>query len=1345
MRRLFRQSERRTRRAILRCAAVAAGLLAVLMAVRAGAQPGDMPAGPGGTPPGEDTGRQPSAGGESASRLAPRGSPLDLDRTIVRLLGQADEYAAASRTAEAIAIWQRVLADKRGWLVTHGDLGVTTFGGARYDVYRPVHAEVERTMTALPADVIELYRRDVDGAAAAALRDSRGDDSTPLADVVRTYLLSSSGREAGLRLASYYLDRGEFVRAARVLERLRDVSAETSANRQSNLLARLAVAEANLGDLDAARERLDDLRRSPVGEARSLIARVEQVIATAESAASRNVAIPHDAAGATSIQLVSGLPDESHVARQTEGWTRSIAPVLRERTARPQSLPAGESQAGRAGAGVGFDAELRRRNETLIAVEDPAESPADQAKRIERWTASNWVPAGDVLIDDGRAFFKGAERLIAVDTASGDVHWMGLRNRFELTWSSQAFGQAGASAPNVRPANPPEIQRFGDRIHHSLTLIDGTIYNLEGSPLDLDSDNGIHIGAAEASRAIVRRSPRNRLAAYDAATGKLKWLCAPVAPHEGDMAGADERGFLSAPVAMREHLVAPASHQGEVWLYAIDSRSGDILWNVFLCDEPPGGCSPWAVAGLATDGGEVYVATGAGLVFAVDGTSGRVEWAVQYPRNGIRETQVARRGAGFVVSPELDGWKRDTVLVHGPRLIVTPSDYEYVIALDRRDGRLLWHSPRQPSDDDVPADVCLGIAGDGLFVAGRNVVRRYDLPSGRLVWDTPTGDSHGRGLLTSGELYMPVGESILRLDLETGAELSRSELVTASREPVGNLATDGQRLLCLSGDRLYALLALETHLERLASRIEAGNPDAQLERMRLRLRLGELDEAIADLLGACDLLETGSGPHTAARTLLDGLTELDLTVERPQLALELLARTTALDQRGERAAAPPANAANDESEWKRSQLLHAALRQLTERGGHRQAARSEDGSAVHSILAAAPLYRPAYLQMAARRAIAVAAAPDDRDRLQAALADNNPAVRTLALAGIAAVTDDAGPLLRGALDDPEASVRFEAAVALLNRGEREALSVFAGLLESPDVHLRSRSLATLRGVTGQHFGFVASAEAQERAARAAEWRAWIDNEGATAELRLPVRETGLTFGRTLISYTNNRLVELDDSGRAAWQQEVANPWGCQGLPNGHRLVASYSARAVYEYDAQGRLVWEKNGLPSSPYSAERLENGNTLVSCYSANKLLEFAPDGSLAHEIALPDHPRDARRLDNGRTLVALYTSQRVVEVDPDGTIVWEVRDMNRPVAVQRLDNGNTLVCQYFGKQVVEIDREGKTVWFQSGLEYPYDAQRLPTGNTLIVDRNGVQEVDPAGNPVWQQPGSGATSVWRY
>jgi hypothetical protein len=426
--------------------------------------------------------------------------------------------------------------------------------------------------------------------------------------------------------------------------------------------------------------------------------------------------------------------------------------------------------------------------------------------------------------------------------------------------------------------------------------------------------------------------------------------------------------------------------------------------------------------------------------------------------------------------------------------------------------------------------------------------------------------------------------------------------------------------------------------------------------------------------------------------------------------------------------------------------LHSALRQIGERvAGHGPLERVESRP-IPAILKVAPFCQPAFLRLAARRAILATATAEDRPMLEEALGADHPLKRLLALAALAEmVGDEALALLLPCLEDPDESVRFEAAVAVTNAGGREGLRVFAKLLESQDVQLRNRSLSTLRTVTGENLGYVGSAAPDERAEKAARWREWIEEHGATAELRLPIRDTGLQLGRTLISYTNNRVIELDEDGRVVWEQEVANPWGCQGLQNGHRLIASYSGRAVFEYDAEGRLVWEKSNLPSAPYSVERLENGRTLVACYSANKLLEIDGDGTVVTETSLPDHPRDATRLDNGHTLVALYMSQRVVEVDPLGTIVWEVGDMNRPISVQRLDNGNTLVCQYFGKQVVEIDPAGKTVWFKSGLEYPYDAQRLPTGNTLIVDRTGVQEIDPTGQIIWQQPGSGATSVCRY
>ena len=107
------------------------------------------------------------------------------------------------------------------------------------------------------------------------------------------------------------------------------------------------------------------------------------------------------------------------------------------------------------------------------------------------------------------------------------------------------------------------------------------------------------------------------------------------------------------------------------------------------------------------------------------------------------------------------------------------SDSDRILALDRRTGERIWESPRTSPFGSV-ANYCLGVNGRGLFVAGQNVVRRYDIPSGRLVQEKEfKEDSLGRGCVTDDAVYVPVKDSILKLDLElkqtAGAGRRRSD------------------------------------------------------------------------------------------------------------------------------------------------------------------------------------------------------------------------------------------------------------------------------------------------------------------------------------------------------------------------------------------------------------------------------------------------------------------------------------------------------------------------------------------------------------------------------------------
>ena len=427
-----------------------------------------------------------------------------------------------------------------------------------------------------------------------------------------------------------------------------------------------------------------------------------------------------------------------------------------------------------------------------------------------------------------------------------------------------------------------------------------------------------------------------------------------------------------------------------------------------------------------------------------------------------------------------------------------------------------------------------------------------------------------------------------------------------------------------------------------------------------------------------------------------------------------------------------------QADGRAARVLHAAFQAIQEQGLKGLA---------EPVVMALPLCKEEYMSQAARRALQSTSRPEDVELLLRSLAS---AQRETRVAGVETLPVVIGAKaigdLRPLLDDKDDHVAVAAAVAVANLGEREALAAFGRLLESPELKVRTRAGQALRAVTGQDFQFVAYDKPEQRAVATKAWRDWLTTEGKTAKFDYPIKEARVLLGRTLICYYGlNKVVELDSSGKQVWETAVMQPWGCQGLENGHRLIASYNNSLVVEYDAEGKEVWKLDSLPGRPFSVERLANGNTLTPFYSTNKIAEYSPDKKLVWEVGIDGNPMDARRLPNGNTLVCLLRTNSVVEIDQAGKVVWTLDNMFGPRSAQRLENGNTLVSQTNGGKVVEIDPEKRVVWSKDELNNPFDAQRLPNGNTLIVDGQAIREVDAQGKIVWEQQGGGVSRVSRY
>ena len=399
------------------------------------------------------------------------------------------------------------------------------------------------------------------------------------------------------------------------------------------------------------------------------------------------------------------------------------------------------------------------------------------------------------------------------------------------------------------------------------------------------------------------------------------------------------------------------------------------------------------------------------------------------------------------------------------------------------------------------------------------------------------------------------------------------------------------------------------------------------------------------------------------------------------------------------------------------------------------------------LMATIPRCPKEFVTDPAVRAIAPTAETRDAPIFDAGLASPNRSVRIASAHGIGSVRGAAAlPALRPLLNDAEDAVRLAVAEIITRLNGRDAVSTFVDLMESPDAAVRSRACGILRALTGERFGFVSYYQADKREAVVARWRAYVKKHGAEVPVKLPLVFPPPPLGRTLVCTINTRrLEEYDKKGVRIYQSAALEiPWGCHGLPNGHRLVAVFEARVVLEFDARGKETWRTKVLPGQPMSVRRLEDGNTLIACGDSGKVVETDRTGAVVWSVTLPGRPSDARRLGNGRTLVALYAGKRIAEVDAKGTIVWQVRGKGTPTSAERLPNGNTLVAGLEPGRVTEYNPSGRAVWRVARPGTIYEAQRLPNGNTMLGTSAGATEIDARGRVVWNKD-LGPCRVMRY
>jgi outer membrane protein assembly factor BamB len=726
-------------------------------------------------------------------------------------LTRASTAINAGRPDEALPLILRMLGASPGTMATTN--GVT---------YVPVRRLALHLLRALPEKTLVAYRRAAE-TSAGRLPDRIGSpaDVEALETWCRAALPGEASAEAGRVLAGYLIDQSRFAEARGLLLRLLDECAPEGA-RRAELLARLVVACARVGDVSQAQWAWSELRK---GDGPNGWAFLEAEV------------------------RVGPQPTEP----VSNAWRMAYGSPAREGAAPEAAALAAEGVRAWAmrwavnlGPGFvrgGLDVECSTNLPEFLFVSQ------DQARA--RMTAQHLRPSDDVVFAGNYAWLNSFGECVVVDLESGS-----LQRR--TAHVAEDLSQASSSAIDG-------IWAFDGRLGRAASLAGGDCYCVEDTYRSMFRPAALEERVWDGKQNVYRAfRSGNALAAYDVETGRLRWRIGrdlrSVVPLQAQGGWAvNAVRFAAAPVPCGPVLVVPVEDSAGNFVAGLDPDRGSLVWRTRLAAGFPSVRPRSGPMNVTVEGAHAYLCTGNAGVSALDGYDGSVRWTTLYPRAG---DHVPIDAVGRDRKREIT-WEENVVLVVDGVVVALPEDSAEILAMDRTTGTRLW-TARKP--DGV--DYVVGRRGTSLIVAGRRAVVCVDLTDGRERWRAPVDGSTGRGTLLGGQVLIPCDRRILRLRIADGVALEPAPAQTMEGMPLGNLYVRGAHLLVAGLERFYALEDAGVVLSRLADELQR-QPSAGTFAARgaLRAALGNGAEAVADLREAWQR-QRGMPEEAAARVAL---------------------------------------------------------------------------------------------------------------------------------------------------------------------------------------------------------------------------------------------------------------------------------------------------------------------------------------------------------------------------------------------------------------------------------------------------------------------------------------------
>ncbi len=724
---------------------------------------------------------------------------FDTSHVAEALLRNADNHASNGQFAEAIEIYQRVIAQFGDKVVgvppSPAAAGGARAGGDDAAVVSPgdsmllvdARFDCQRRIAALPPEARALYRARVDAQAERWLKQGAADrDRGALRRVIEQAFCSSWGDDALDLLGDLSFQDGQFAEALAAYRQLvpdrrpegqglthPDPSVDLARVAAKKLLCRAAIGEdpPTPGEVEAFAKAYPGAQGSFAGRTGPLASSV------AEALASDHLAVPAQPDGRW--PTFAGSPTRSKVAPGSVEvgslqWRVGLDPV---------------TLSGRASYGRGRS--MSYPAPTVLA---------------DRLLAYHPIVVGEQVIVAEESRITAYNLNQRPSDGSSPLGVLAWRYDHQGTFVSEASRGPVQALPRYT------LTAFGDRIYARM------------GPPPTASLGGMGGGMGRMGGGGSSAPPSHVVALDRSTEGKLVWKRAAseiALPRRRADGGSRAATFEGTPIADGRNVYVALTDRIEMtatYVACLDAETGATRWVRYIC-EANSNTHPFLGGGghevghrlLTLDGPTLYYQTNLGAVAALDVEAGAVRWLATYPWQG-------RNGPG-----QGQGHDRDLnpAVVHDGLVIVAPDDAPAIFAFDAATGRLAWKT--KPLPEEVKLAHLLGVA-KGRVVATGDRVLLFDVKTGALVRTWPdSGQSpqgFGRGILAGDRIYWPTKTEIRVLDQETGLVADPPiPLQQNFRATGGNLAVGDGFLVVAQGDALVVFCQMGRLIERYRDEI----------------------------------------------------------------------------------------------------------------------------------------------------------------------------------------------------------------------------------------------------------------------------------------------------------------------------------------------------------------------------------------------------------------------------------------------------------------------------------------------------------------------------------------------